>query len=62
MNVLPSYFKYFNGDVFKGTFKNNAFNQGEYTIAEDGSSFHGSFKKGQPYKGNWLDKNGKVIQ
>lgn len=57
-----AYFKYPNGDVFKGTFKNNAFDWGEYTIAEDGSSFHGSFKNGQPDKGNWFDKNGKVIQ
>ena len=56
------YFKYSNGDVFKGSFKNNAFERGEYTIAEDGSSFHGSFKNGQPDKGNWFDKNGKVIQ
>lgn len=56
------YFKYSNGDVFKGSFKNNAFDRGVYTIAEDGSSFHGSFKNGQPDKGNWFDKNGKVIQ
>lgn len=56
------YFKYPNGDVFEGSFKNNAFDRGVYTIAEDGSSFHGSFIKGQPDKGNWFDKNGKVIQ
>ena len=57
-----AYFKYPNGDVFKGKFDNNAFDWGEYTIAEDGSYFHGSFKNGQPNRGNWFDKNGKVIK
>lgn len=56
-----AYFKYPNGDVFKGTFKNNAFDWGEYTIAEDGSSFDGTFKNGQPDKGDWFDKNGEII-
>ena len=57
-----SYFKYPNGDEFKGEFKDNAFYEGTYTIAEDKSYFKGSFKNGQPDKGNWFDKNGKVIE
>ena len=54
-------FKYPNGDEFRGTFKDNAFYDGTYTIAEDGSYFTGTFKNGQPDKGTWYDKNGKEI-
>lgn len=57
-----AYFKYPNGDSFKGEFKNNSFFWGVYTIAEDGSYFKGSFVNGQPDKGGWHDKNGKTIQ
>lgn len=55
-------FRYPNGDEFRGTFKNNAFYEGTYTIAEDGSYFTGTFKNGQPDKGTWYDKNGKIIE
>lgn len=55
-------FRYPNGDEFRGTFKNNAFYDGTYTIAEDGSYFTGTFKNGQPDKGIWYDKNGKKIE
>ena len=55
-------FKYPNGDVFKGSFKNNAFYEGTYTIAEDGSYFVGTYKNGQPDKGRWYDKNGKLLE
>lgn len=57
-----AYFKYPNGDSFKGEFKNNSFFWGVYTIAEDGSYFKGSFVNGQPDKGGWFDENGKRIQ
>ena len=56
------YFRYPNGDVFKGSFKNNAFYEGTYIIAKDGSSFTGTFKNGQPEKGLWYDKDGNVIE
>ena len=56
-----SYFRYPNGDVFEGTFKDNSFFEGKYTIAEDGSYFSGTFKNGQPDKGTWYDKNNKEI-
>ena len=56
-----SYFQYPNGDVFEGTFKDNSFYEGKYTIAEDGSYFSGTFKDGQPDKGTWYDKNNKII-
>ena len=55
-------FRYPNGDEFRGTFKNNAFFEGTYTIKEDGSYFTGTFKNGQPDKGTWYDKNGKKIE
>ena len=55
-------FKYQNGDEFKGSFRNNSFYEGTYTIAEDGSYFEGTFKKGQPDKGHWYDKNGNLIE
>ena len=54
-------FRYPNGDEFRGTFKNNSFFEGVYIIAEDGSCFKGTFKNGQPDKGAWYDRNGKVI-
>lgn len=56
-----SYFRYPNGDVFEGTFKDNSFYEGKYTIAEDGSYFSGTFKNGQPDKGTWYDKNNNII-
>ena len=56
-----SYFRYPNGDVFEGTFKDNSFYEGKYTIAEDGSYFSGTFKNGQPDKGKWYDKDNKEI-
>ena len=57
-----AYFKYPNGDIFEGEFRNNSFFWGKYTIAEDKSYFKGSFKNGQPDSGNWYDKNGKHIE
>ena len=56
-----AFFRYPNGDVFEGTFKDNSFHEGKYTIAEDGSYFIGTFKNGQPNKGIWYNKNGKTL-
>lgn len=56
-----AYFKYENGDVFKGEFRDNTFYKGTYTIAADGSYFVGYYKNGQPDGGTWYDKNGNVI-
>lgn len=57
-----AYFKYPNGDEFRGTFNDNKFEQGTYRIAEDGSYYVGTFKNGQPDEGTWYDKNGDIIQ
>jgi hypothetical protein len=56
------YFKYANGDIFKGKFRENSFYYGTYTVAEDGSYFAGSYKNGQPDGGTWYSKDGKVIE
>ena len=49
------------GDTFEGTFKNNQYLEGKYTIKETGEYFEGAFKNGQPSEGKWYDKNGKII-
>lgn len=56
-----AYFKYDNGDSFEGTFVNNGFSEGRYTIKDDGSYFIGTFKNGQPDKGQWYDKSGNRL-
>lgn len=50
-----------NGDTFVGTFKGGRYQNGRYTIKEDGSYFEGSFKNGQPDKGTWYDKSGNKL-
>lgn len=51
-----------NGDVFKGSFKNNYFEEGTYTQAVNGEYFKGIFSNGQPSIGAWYSKDGKKIQ
>lgn len=57
-----AYFEYENGDVYEGSFKKNSFEQGRYTLKEDGSYFVGTFKGGNPDQGNWYDKSGNKIE
>ncbi|MBQ7443095.1 MAG: protein kinase [Bacteroidaceae bacterium] len=54
-------FRMQNGDVFTGEFRDNRFYNGRYTVKDDGSYFQGTFKNGQPDKGNWYDKTGKRL-
>lgn len=49
------------GDIFKGTFKNNKYDKGTYTIKETGEYFVGTFKDGQPNVGDWFDKDGNKL-
>ena len=57
------YFRYSNGDVFEGKFRNNTFYYGKYKIAEDSSYYIGHFDdQGQPNNGKWYSKNGNVIE
>ena len=53
---------YKNGDVFKGSFTDDHFNKGTYTIKETGDYFDGSFKNDSPWEGVWYDKNDKPIR
>lgn len=48
-----------NGDVFEGTFKDNKYSEGKYTIQSTGDYFEGSFKNEDVDKGAWYDKSGK---
>lgn len=57
-----AHFTYENGDTYEGSFKNNGFYQGRYTIQGDGSYFVGTFKDGNPNRGVWYDKTGKKIE
>ena len=50
------------GDTFEGSFDNNMFNRGRYTIKETGEYFEGSFSNGKPFHGKWYDKKGKVME
>ena len=56
-----STFTFPNGDYFEGAFKNNEFYHGKYTIRGDNSYFIGTFREGEPDKGKWYDRNGKII-
>lgn len=46
-----------NGDTFVGTFKNNKYHEGRYTIKRTGEYFVGTFKNGEPDRGKWHDKH-----
>jgi len=57
-----AHFTYENGDTYEGSFKDNGFYQGRYTIQGDGSYFVGTFRNGTPHQGVWYDKTGKKIE
>ncbi len=57
----PAVYTTSDGDVFKGTFKANEYYVGTYTIKKNGEYFMGTFKDGQPDKGDWFDKYGHKI-
>lgn len=50
------------GDSFTGTFKDNRYDTGVYTVGSTGEYFKGSFKNGQPDKGDWYDKDGNILK
>lgn len=50
------------GDVFVGTFKNNQYSEGRYTMKSTGEYFVGSFKNTQPEKGTWYNRKGKKLE
>ena len=56
-------FTYSNGDTFQGSFENDHFSKGKYTVKKTGEYFIGSFEtNGQPYKGTWYESMGRKIE
>ncbi len=56
-------FIYPNGDTYTGSFYDNHFSKGTYTVKNTGEQFIGAFdSKGQPKEGAWYDKNGNFLQ
>lgn len=56
-------FIYPNGDIYTGSFYDNHFSNGTYTVKSTGEQFIGTFdSNGQPKKGAWYDKNGNFLQ
>ena len=52
-----------NGDTFIGTFTNNYFDKGTYTIKATGDYFKGVFKDGIPFKGTLYNiKRKKLVE
>lgn len=50
-----------NGDVFKGSFSDNTYGNGRYTLSATGDYFLGDFKDSQPYKGDWYNSDGQKV-
>lgn len=58
-----AYFRFPNGDTYQGSFVDDHFSEGRYTIKADQSYFIGTYDdNGQPKKGAWYDKNGKKLE
>lgn len=63
MHGSNAYYTYANGDIFRGSFVNNVFSKGTYTVEETGEYFTGTFNnQGQPKKGTWYDKYGNMLE
>lgn len=50
-----------NDDTFISIYKDNKYEKGRYTVKETGEYFEGTFKNGNPDKGDWYDKSGKKL-
>lgn len=61
--VMEGHAKYehASGDTFEGTFHDNQYKEGKYTMKEDGSYYIGTFKNGQTDKGQWYTKSGQPM-
>ena len=56
------FFQFANGDTYEGTFVDNFFGTGTYTVKENGDYFVGSFKDRNPEKGSWFNKGGIKVE
>jgi serine/threonine protein kinase len=50
--------KLFNGDIYQGSWVNDYYEKGRYTLKESGMYFEGEFKKGDPYNGTYYNRDG----
>ena len=55
-------YTYKNGDTFVGSFEDDHFREGKYTVAENGEYFQGKFKNGAPDHGTWYNKRGVKLE
>ena len=50
---------FYNGDVFKGSFKNNKYEKGDYYWKE-GEKYRGTYQNMKPYMGTYFNKVGEI--
>ena len=55
-------FKFQNGDIFEGEFRDNSPFWGKLIVYKDGSYFKGSFKNWEPDSGGWYDKSNNSLR
>lgn len=56
------FYKLGQGDTFEGSFADNHYKEGKYTIQSTGEYFVGTYKDGNPEHGVWYDKSGKELE
>jgi len=47
------------GDTFKGSFRDDCYEKGSYTMAADGYRFEGTYKNNIPHTGIWYNSAGQ---
>lgn len=55
------FYRMLDGSTFNGLFKDNKFTQGKFVDGISGTYFVGTFTNGEPDKGQWYDKDGKLF-
>lgn len=49
-----------NGDVYDGSWENDYYAHGRYTVSESGMYFEGDYRQGEPYNGTNYNQDGSV--
>lgn len=63
METAAGTFKFANGDSYEGSFANDHFSHGTYTVKSTGEYFVGEYDTtSNPTKGTWYDANGNVLE
>ena len=55
-----SVMKMSNGDVYEGSWENDFYSHGRYTLHENGMYFEGEYRQGEPYNGIYYKQDGSV--